>query len=60
MELTVHQLSTSSPMKLDLQFLYQLGQLHSALVAHVSTHSETLTSKCSGTMCLWLPEMLWE
>jgi len=59
MELIVHQLNMSSPMELDLQFLCQLVQLHSALACHVSTHSGRLTLSCSNTMCLLLPEMLW-
>ena len=60
MELTVHQLSTSSPMELDLQFLYQLGQLPIALAIHVSTRSELLALKCSSIQYQSLPEMLWE
>ena len=48
----VHQLSTSSPIELDLQFLCQLAQLHSALAAHVNTYWETLVPQCSCTMCL--------
>ena len=45
---------------MDLQFLHQLAQLHSALAVHVSTHSESLAPKHSSTQCLWLPEMLWK
>ena len=59
MGLTVHQLSTSSP-TMDLHFLWQPTQLHSALVVHVSTHSESLAVKHSSIQWLWLPEMFWE